>query len=57
MNPDRAAEILTGRLVIVTRQGVELRLPAPGWDALDVTRVAGEIESLPETPHPLGASA
>jgi hypothetical protein len=57
VNLRRVAEILNGPLVIVTESGVALRLPAPGWDAVDVARVIGEIASLPETSHPLGASA
>jgi hypothetical protein len=42
--------LMNGPLVLVTPRAVELLLPAPGWTAVDVARVCGQIESLPETP-------
>lgn len=56
--PDRKlVEFLRGPLVIVTPRGVELPTgPHAAWDAIDITRYCGQIEALPETRHPLGAS-
>ena len=50
MNLRTLAAFLHGPLLIVTPRGVELPSPAPGWDAVDIASLCGQIEALPETP-------